>query len=170
MVENTRKIKGMTRKRKENLLYKMAKGQPCDATLEELQELRKYKVDSEWDEKLATHDTISKYISAVDNGYRLSFYDWCKNNLQGDRRRTSGKVDYIASENKSESMAAVSLGWLLWGLAVYWGAKEQMSVGSCAVAGAIISYILQKCFRKQAFFTLFILPCILAVLFATEFK
>ena len=157
----------MTKKRKENLLYKMAKGQPCDASPAELRELKKYKVTADWDCNVATHSTISKYISAVDNGCRLSFYDWCANNLQGDRRKANGKTEYILAKNKAESMGAVCIGWLLSGIAVYWILKKQVSVPTCAIIGAMIAYVLQKRFRKMIVFTLVLLPCILSVLFAS---
>lgn len=155
----------MTKARKVEILYRMAKGQAMDASREELQELRKYKVSAGADADCATRANITKYVSAVDNGYRLSFYDWCANNLQGDRRRKGGSAEEIASANKAQSTATVFFGWLVWGIAFYWIFQENVSVGFCAVLGALAAFGLQKCFRRGAMFTLIILPIVLAVLF-----
>ena len=126
----------MTKARKVDILYRMAKGRETDASLE------------------------------VDSGYYLSFYDWCANNLQGDRRRKGGKAEEIAAANKQQSTAALFMGWLVWGIAIYWMLHGSVSVGACAVAGAIVAYILQKCFRRAAMFTLVILPIAIAVICA----
>lgn len=156
----------MTKARKVDVLYRMAKGQATDASPEELQELRKYKISARADANYATRANITNYVAAVDNGYRLSFYDWCANNLQGDRRRKSGRAKEISSANKAQSTATVFVGWLIWGIAFYWIFNESLSVGACAILGAIVSFVLQRCFRRAAGFTLIILPIVLAVLCA----
>lgn len=154
----------MTKARKVDILYRMAKGQRTDASTAELQELRKYKVSAD-DANVATRANITNYVSAVDNGYRLSFYDWCANNLQGDRRRKGGSAKAIANANKEQSMATVFIGWLVWGIAFYWIFGGGVSVVACAIIGAIVSFVLQRCFRRAAGFTLIVLPIILAVIF-----
>lgn len=154
----------MTKARKVEILYRMAKGQATDADSRELQELRKYKVSSGMDANYATRANISNYVSAVDNGYYLSFYDWCCNHLQGDRRRKGGSAAEIQNHNKLQSMAAGFVGWLVWGIAIYWMFGGSVSVVACAVIGAVVACILIKCFRRWATFTMFILPVILAVL------
>ena len=154
----------MTKARKIDVLYRMAKGQPTDASLEELQELRKYKVSARADADIATRANITNYVSAVDNGYRLSFYDWCANNLQGDRRRKSGRAEEIASANKAQSTATIFIGWLVWGIAIYWMFGGSIPVGACAVIGAAVSFVLQRCFRRWALFTVIILPIVIATI------
>ena len=155
----------MTKDRKVDILYRMAKGQQTDASMEELQELRKYKISVRADANYATRANITNYVAAVDNGYRLSFYDWCANNLQGDRRRKGGSAKEIANANKEQSMATVFIGWLVWGIALYWIFGGGVSVVACAIMGAIASFVLQRCFRRAAGFTLIVLPIILAVIF-----
>lgn len=156
----------MTKIRKVDILYRMAKGQDTGASLEELQELRKYKISAGDDADYATRANITNYVAAVDSGYYLSFYDWCANNLQGDRRRKGGKEGEIAAANKQQSMATLLMGWLVWGIAIYWMLHGSVPVGACAVAGAIVAFILQKCFRRAAPFTIIILPIVIAVICA----
>ena len=156
----------MTKARKVEILYRMAKGHATDASLQELQELRKYKVSAGADADYATRANITNYVSAVDNGYRLSFYDWCANNLQGDRRRKGGSAEEIAATNKAQSNATVFMGWLVWGIAIYWILGGKAAVGVCAIIGAVVAFVLQRCFRRGAMFTLFILPIAIAVICA----
>lgn len=156
----------MTKARKVEILYRIAKGQSSNASREELQEIRKYKVTAGENVNYVTRANITNYVLAVDNGYRLSFYDWCANNLQGDRRRKGGSAAEISVDNKNKSIATVLMGWLVWGIAIYWMLGGEVSVGACAIIGAVVAYILQKCFRRWAMFTLFILPIIIAVLCA----
>lgn len=156
----------MTKARKIDILYRMAKGQNTNASSQELQELRKYKICAGDDANIATRANITNYVAAVDNGYRLSFYDWCANNLQGDRRKKSGRAESIARSNKEQSFGSVFVGWLVWGLALYWIFDGGVSAGVCAIMGAIVAFVLQKCSRRLAGFTLIILPIILAVVFA----
>lgn len=155
----------MNKARKVDLLYKKAKGQNMNASAEEVHEMKKYKVDCGENSFYATKANISQYVTAVDNGYRLSFYDWCMNNKKADRRRKGSSEEDIAGFNREQSAAAIFIGWLIWGIAIYWMLHGAMSVGACAIAGAIVSVILLKCSRKNAAFTVFLLPIILAVLF-----
>ena len=154
----------MNKSRKIDLLYNKAHGRVFDASAAEKRELSKYKVQDD-DSNYATRSNISKYVSAVDNGYRFSFYDWCMNNHKADRRRKGSSEKEMARENTQRGIGAVMLGWLLWGMAIYWMFKGQMSVGSCAIAGAVVSIILMRINRRMAGFNLFILPVILAVIF-----
>lgn len=156
----------MTKARKVEILYRMAKGQATDASLQELQELRKYKVSARADADYATRANITNYVAAVDNGYRLSFYDWCANNLQGDRRRKGGSAEEMAATNKAQSNATVFMGWLVWGIAIYWIFGGEVAVGVCAIIGAVVAFVLQRYFRRWAMFTLFILPIVIAVICA----
>ena len=156
----------MNKSTKIDLLYKKAHG--YNLTIEEAKELRKYKVDAD-DANIATRANVTAYVNAVDRGYSLSFYDYCANNLKGDRRRRGGKAEEIADFNKSQSLATLFMGWLVWGIALYWMADGNNSVGTSAIMGAVVAFILQKCTRKYAMFTLFLLPIILAVVFNKMF-
>ena len=155
----------MNKTRKIDILYKRAHGQYVDVTSEENRELRKYKVDS-GDSSIATKANIRAYVNQVDKGYRLSFYDYCCNNLKGDRRRKGGKASEIKAFNRDQSLGAMFMGWLFWGVALFWMFDKSQSVGSCAIMGAIVSVILLKCSRKYAGFTLILLPVILMALCA----
>lgn len=158
----------MNKTQKINLLYQKAKGQSLNITSEEKNELRKYKIDAGSDALHVTKANIGAYVNAVDNdGCRLSFYDWCMNNNKADRRRKGGSKEELASFNRSQSAGVIFVGWLTWGLAIYWMFHGALSVGKCAVAGAIVALVIFKCARKWAGFTLILLPIILTVIFAS---
>ena len=154
----------MNQTRKVNLLYQKAHGQKMNASPEEQRELRKYSVSS-GDGNYATKANITAYVKAVDNGYRLPFYDWCRNNHKADRRRKGSSENEMARENKADGIGAMMLGWLIWGMAIYWMFHGELTVGACAIVGAVVSAILQRLNRRMAGFTLFLLPIILAVIF-----
>lgn len=157
----------MNKTRKTELLYKKAKGQVVNITEQERRELRRYRVEANEGSFYTTKANISAYVTAVDNGCRISFYDWCMNNNKADkRRRGSGEAD-MERVNRENSMAVMSIGWLLWGMALYWVFQETVSVGTCAVFGALFSVILFKSARKLTAFTLFLLPIIIAVVFGS---
>lgn len=154
----------MNNSKKVTLLYQKAHGQGINASLEEQRELKKYKVSAD-DGNYATKANISAYVRAVDSGYHLSFYDWCQNNHKNDRRRKGSSEREMASANMDEGIGAMMLGWLIWGIAIYWMFQGSLTVGACAIAGAILSAILLRLNRRAAGFTLFILPMLLAVIF-----
>ena len=151
----------MNNTRKIQLLYQKAHGQGINASPEEKRELRKYKVDTD-DGNYATKANIRAYIKAVDGGYHLSFYDYCRNNLKGDRRRKGHNEKDMASHNRDQTIAVMLVGWLVWGVALYWTFGQRQSVGSCAIMGAIIAAVLQRVCRRWAMFTCFVLPCAIA--------
>ena len=153
----------MNATRKEQLLYQKAHGQGINASPAEKRELRKYKVEDD-DGAYATKANIHAYIKAVDSGYRLSFYDWCRNNHKADRRRKGSSEKEMASQNREQTINVMLMGWLVWGVALYWAFGQRQSVGSCAIMGAIISAVLQRVSRKWAMFTCFILPCLIAAI------
>lgn len=157
----------MTKTKKINALYKIAHGQPVSLTPEEQKELRKYKIDS-GDRNYATRKNIIQYVNVVDNKrYPFAFYDWCHNNLKADRRRKGSSEREMAANNRENSIAAMMMGWLLWGLAIYWIFDGTFPAGNCAIAGAIVSAILQRLNRGLAGFTLFLLPIILMAVFGS---
>lgn len=154
----------MNKARKVDLLYKIAHRQSVNITAAEQKELRKYKVYED-DANYATKSNLSSYVNEVDKGYRLSFYDWCQNNYKADRRRKGSSQREMAANNRDNSISAMLLGWLVWGMAIYWMFKGALSVGACAIAGAIVAAILLHLNRRMAGFTLFLLPIIIAVIF-----
>lgn len=154
----------MNNARKVTLLYQKAHGQSIDASPEERRELKKYRVSSD-DSKFATRANVSAYVKAVDDGYRLSFYDWCRNYHKADRRRKGSSKEEMSSENFLDGIGAMIFGWLTWGMAIYWMCHGSVDTGSCAIVGAIVSVILSRASRRRVFFTLFLLPILLAVLF-----
>lgn len=154
----------MNNSQKIALLYQKAHGQGINASLEEQRELKKYKVSAD-DGNYATKANISAYVRDVDSGYRLSFYDWCQNNHKNDRRRKGSSEREMASTNREQGIGAMMSGWLIWGIAIYWMFHGSLTVGACAIAGAVISVILLRLNRRLAGFTLIMLPVILAVVF-----
>lgn len=152
----------MTQARKVDLLYQKAHGGMTGATPAEKLELMKYRVGSD-DTQLATRANISAYVKAVDSGTHSSFYDWCYNHKKGDRRRKIHKEDAMASDNKEKMLASFGIGWLTWGMALYWLAGGAVSAGGCAVVGGILAIVVNRFSRKYAMFTGFVLPLILAI-------
>lgn len=155
----------MTKARKIDLLYRIALGQEVDISRDEKRELGKYKV-SYVGKTYATKNNISQYITAVDKGCHIGFYDWCMNNHKGDRRRTAGRADSIKSQNKEAYMINIFIGWFFWGIAIFWLFGGSMSVGTCAIFGGIISVVLYRINREAAGFTNFLLPIILVAILA----
>lgn len=156
----------MTKTKKVDALYKIAHGQPVNLTPEERRELRKYKVSSD-DGNYATKKNVTQYVNEVDKGYSLSFYDWCHNNLKADRRRRGSSEREMAADNRWDGIGALMLGWLMWGLAIYWMFGGAFTAGNCAIAGAVVSVVLRNLNRRLSGFTLFLLPIILAVVFGS---
>lgn len=154
----------MNKTRKITLLHKIAHGGESDATPGERKELKKYKVYND-DSYYATKNNLSAYVNAVDNGYCLSFQDWCENNCKADRRRKGSSTSDMAKDNVTNGIAVMVFGWLTWGMALYWIFDGGMSVGACAILGAIISTVLLRINRRWVGVTIFLLPIILAVIF-----
>lgn len=151
----------MTITRKVDLLYQKAHGQGMNASPAEQRELHKYKVNPD-EGNLATKANIRAYIQAVDSGCHRSFYDWCIDNRKGDRRRKGHSAAEMASNDRERTIASMLIGWLLWGVAIYWAAGQALPVGTCAIAGAILSAVLYRLNRNLVGFTLIILPAIVA--------
>ena len=156
----------MTKTRKAEILYKRAHGQYVNESADEKRELKKYKV-SEYDRDYATKSNINAYITAVDKGCHISFYDWCKNNYKMDRRRKGSSEREMADQNFADGIGAILLGWLFWGMAIYWMLDGSSTAGSCVIMGAIVSVILQRLNRRWIGYTLFLLPIILTAVFGS---
>lgn len=147
--------------RKVTLLYKKAHGQRIDVSSAEAKELKKYKVDAN-EGSLATRKNIADYVKAVDRGTtRTSFYDWCYNHKRADRRYKGNSAKEMASSDREGVIAIIFLGWLTWGMAIYWMFHGTMPVKTCAIAGMVVSAILYKISRRWIAFTGFLLPIIL---------
>lgn len=154
----------MNKSRKIELLYKKAKGQSYDASPEEKTELRKYKIAKDEGSFYTTKDNIRDYISAVDHGCQISFYDWCMNNHRADRRRKYSSENEMRKSEQESKYAVGFIGWFTWGVAIYWLFHGSISVMICGLAGAVVSGILHKMARRWVVFTLVLLPATLAVI------
>ena len=157
----------MDKATKVNILYKIAMGQSVILSPKEKRELSKYKVNHVG-KPLTTKGNISQYVSAVDRGYNKRFYDWCLDNNKGDRRTKGGSESSIKAFNSGQNIAVMFVGWLVWGLAIYWIFNGSISVGGCAIIGAIVSGVIFRRNREAAGFTCFLLPIILAVIFGSR--
>lgn len=80
----------------------------------------------------------------------------------------SGKEGSLKSFNKVQSVSVAVIGWLIWGIAVYWILGGRLSAGVCAIIGAAVSVFLFKLNRQGAAFTCIILPIVLAAIFASR--
>ena len=151
--------------RKVDLLHKVAHGQGFQGSAEEKRELKKYKVTS-GDSYHATKANLSTYVSTVDSGYRLSFYDWAMSNCKADRRCKGSSEAEMVQFNKDQGISAMFVGWLVWGIAIYWMFHGSLGVGACVVAGAVIALILFRLARNLAVFTQLFLSVIIAIIFS----
>jgi hypothetical protein len=156
----------MNKSRKVTLLYQMARGQRVSVSSDEAKELKKYKISYN-EGTLATKKNIADYITAVDNGSRSSFYDWCIKNRRADRRYKGNSAEELESYDSAGTISAIMIGWLTWGMALYWMLHGTMPVNQCIIAGMVVSVILYKVARQWAGFTIFLLPIILTVVFGT---
>ena len=148
----------MTKARKIDLLYQKVKGLPLNATPEELQELKKYKVAEGANSFYATKANLKEYVTAVDNGSRRSFYDWCIDNGKADRRYKGSDSKKIKSDDLKEIISYTLFGWLLWGVALYFLFAGALSGGACILIAIALNFILYKLNRELSFLTLFLLP------------
>ena len=155
----------MNKQRKVDLLYKKARGQYLDATKIELQELKKYKVDYNEGEFFATKKNLNQYVTDVDNGCKQTFYDWCRNNKKADRRMKNSSEKDMESFNKEQNTAAMFLGWLTWGVGLYWIFGGLVHPIICMILGVWVAKVIFGFTRKIAMFSVFVLPMILAIVF-----
>lgn len=152
----------MTTAEKERILYDYAHGKINSLP----RELKKYRV-TQYEGNQATHSLLRKYVTAVDSGKcHLSFLDWRMNNGFGNRATRSGKEEVVRGEGFLQSIGCAGIGWMLWGLAIYWF-LEIRDVGTCIVAGIIVSVILSKISRNWIGFTMIVLPIVLMIIGAS---
>ncbi|MCI9023904.1 MAG: hypothetical protein HFG92_05585 [Dorea sp.] len=157
----------MNKTAKVDILYKKAMGQQVNISPEEKQELSKYKV-SRTGKPYTTKENIKQYITAVDQGYSKAFYDWCIENRKGDSRTKAGKAEAIKSYSRSQNFGIMAIGWLFWGIAIYWTAGGRLSANVCAIAGAAASVMLYRMKREMVAFTCILLPLILTYFFGVR--
>lgn len=81
---------------------------------------------------------------------------------KADRNRRSAGTQANEPEGGQSAVAAVSIGWLTWGIAFYWMLHGTVSVVACAVMGAIAAFVFSRLFRKGEAFSVILLPIILA--------
>lgn len=154
----------MKKVRKVDLLYCKAKGRPMDATAEELRELRKYHVGRCESDFVVTKANISAYVTAVDNGSMVSFYDWCMNHGMADRRRKGSSRAEMQSDKHWEGFSAALVGSIFWGVSLYWMTGGAAGAAGSMVLGALAAVVLWGVWRRGAAFTLLVLPWVLLAL------
>lgn len=153
----------MNKTRKVDLLYKRAHGQALNASRDELNEIKKYKVYQGEDSFYTTKRNIGEYVSAVDVGKtHMAFYDWCINNCKADRRVKGGSEKDLADYNSSLTGASMFMGFFFWGIALYWFCEGQMPVVGCGLLGGLISVILRRFSMRWSLVTCIILPILIA--------
>lgn len=155
----------MTTDRKVDLLYKRAKGQNIQCTQEERKELGKYKVECGEESFYTTKSNIKEYVRAVDKeGFKRSFYDWCMDNNKADKRRIGSDEKSMQARQKELGLGVVLFGAITWGLAIYWFCEEEVPVGTCAMGGMVIAYVLSRWKRRWTEITLFVIPILIGIL------
>ena len=158
----------MNTNEKVGILYKKVRGE--NLSFQEKSAVSKYNVSREDGAFLATKKNLRDYIKAVDSGAtRKNFYTWCIDNGRADARRKGGKASDIKEFRKEQGLGAFLMGFLVWGIAVYWILGGRASVGASAIVGGIISFVLYKINRKITFFTCLVLPIMLAAYFSGGF-
>lgn len=154
----------MTKERKIDLLYRKACGDRLNLTDQEAQELKKYKVNRGEYELYVKKDNIRDYVTYIDQGHRRAFSDWCQDNLRADRRRKGSSQKDMARENTEQKANVAYIGFVLWGLAVYWLFGGALEVIPSAIVGILIALGSFKLFgRAKAGFTQILLPIIVMV-------
>jgi hypothetical protein len=152
----------MSKTKEKDILYRIAKGK--SVTPQERESV-KHLIKDFGDGSKVTRAGINQYYDAATSGRtHLSYNDFTSNRLIGDRRKRGGRASDIRSENAEGTMAAVLMGWFVWGLAIYWLSGGSASVKSSAVIGAIIAVVLYFVARRWTPFTEFLLPIILTVI------
>lgn len=152
----------MSKTSEKDILYRIAKGKSVTA---QERESVKHLIKDFGDGSKVTRAGINKYYDAVTSGRtHVSYNDFASNRLMGDRRKRGGRVSDIKNDNRQGTLAALFMGWLLWGMAIYWIGGRSASVGSSAVIGAIISVVLFFVARRLTPFTEFVLPIIVAII------
>lgn len=157
----------MNKSRKIDLLYSKAKGRGYNASAAEMQELRKYRVQENEGSFYTTKSNISQYVTAVDNGCRTSFYDWCMNNNKADKRRYGSDERSMKSYDRFSVAGSIVLGAMAWSAPIYQLMGSSFDAKFGLIAGGFISFVLYKVARRWTIFTSLILPIILCGIIVT---
>lgn len=154
----------MTKSRKIDLLYNIAKGNSVNISTDERKELRKYKINSCGEYAFySTKKNIAAYVEAIDKGStRLAFWDWCINNGYADKRRAGSDKASMSKENRSYVLSWALGGSLMW--LIFLGTVTG-DVGASIIPAALISAFVSFVSRKHVEFINSLLPIILAVLY-----
>lgn len=155
----------MNKTRKSEILYNRAKGRFITVTASEETELKKYKVDFGEGDFYSTKANINGYITAVDKGYRKSFYDWCMDNGKADRRQRGTSKKELKQGDNQASFGVSIFGGVLWGCVI--NLLSDAGGAASVFLGVILTIILYKSSRKMAAFTVILLPLILLAVLGT---
>lgn len=154
----------MTKGKKIELLYKIAKGNSSIISAAERKELKKYKVDSGGEYAFyATRKNIAAYVEAVDNGSTiLAFRDWCLNYGHADRRRAGSDKASVKKETRRDLIGWAFGGSILWIVCL---GTLKGSLEGVFIPAALISAFMCFVSRKHVLFTNSILPIAIAILY-----
>ena len=154
----------MTKSKKIELLYRIAKGTSVSISADEKKELRKYKVDAGGEYPYyTTKKNITAYVTAVDKGStRLPFRDWCLNNGYADRRRWASDKASIQKRSLQNVLSCGVKGSIFWTICI--GTITGDLVGS-VIPAFLIATVLCCIWRKNVVFFDVILPLAIAILY-----
>lgn len=152
----------MTKGKKIELLYNIAKGNPVNISAVERKELRKYKVEYSEYAFYTTKKNIAAYVEAVDSGNILAFRDWCRNNGYADRRRAGSDKASMKKDVRQELLSWAFGGSILWIICL---GTLKGSLEGVLLPAALISVFLCFVSRKYVGFTNVVLPLAIAILY-----
>lgn len=152
----------MTKSKKIELLYNIAKGNPVNISTAERKELKKYKVEYGEYEFYTTKKNIAAYVEAVDRGNILAFRDWCRNNGHADRRRAGSDKSSMRKDLREELLSWAFGGSILWIICL---GTLKGSLEGVLLPAALISVFLCAISRKYVQVTNGILPLAIAILY-----
>ena len=152
----------MTKGKKIELLYNIAKGNSVNISAAERKELRKYKIDAGGEYAFySTKKNIVAYVEAIDNGStRLAFWDWCMNKGYADKRREGSDKASIRKERQSYVLSWALGGSIMWLVCL---GTVTGDLGSSVVPAILISTIVSLVSRKHVVFINSFLPLAIAI-------
>lgn len=152
----------MTKGKKIELLYNIAKGNPVNISATERKELRKYKVEYSEYAFYTTKKNIAAYVEAVDSGNMLAFRDWCRNNGYADRRRAGSDKASMKKDVRQELLSWAFGGSILWIICL---GTLKGSLKGVLLPAALISVFMCFVSRKYVRVTNVVLPLAIAILY-----
>jgi len=158
----------MTKERKVEILYLKAKNEKYPMTMNEFEEMRKYGIDREFDINFATKKNLREYVTAVDNGCRLTFSDWCSANAKGDQRRKIGKADTMRENRRKADLLMFVFGTLTWGVSLM---LLIPSIGFISfIIGAVVSFFISRTDNTYIKAGIITLPVLIVMIAKGAFK